>query len=80
MIIYLVPFMISFVIGWFLIEIILQEKDRINGALQAILALGLGLGISALVVFFSIILLKTYQRNVVILLRTALPSMFPHFL
>ena len=57
----LIPYLISFLIGFFLLSLFLSKNDNLSFPVKSILGMGMGLGISAAVAFLSLILFDMYS-------------------
>jgi len=63
------PYGVSFMMGWALIHLIFRKVPKPPLLIRMALAEGLGLGLSAWITFFTVILFDSYQRPFVILIQ-----------
>ena len=62
----LIPLMVSFLIGYFLIRLIVGKDKKIDPLLLLFLAFGLGLGVSAAMTFLNFILFNEFNRSFIV--------------
>ncbi|MFH1359655.1 MAG: glycosyltransferase family 39 protein [Candidatus Omnitrophota bacterium] len=62
----LLPYMISFLIGYLSIDMIFRDKDDLNFFFHLFATLGLGLALSSQIAFYSLVIMNEFHKGFVI--------------